>query len=397
MGRIALWGAAVISAVGIAIGSAAGTASATVTIPAANDELVGVACPSTTSCIAVGANFTAPTPLAETWGALGWRTVGVKLPAGFGQGELTDVACPAVKSGADCVAVGGAITKAGTFYALADGWNGKAWTPVKASGSAGTILQSVSCPSVSYCLAVGAFGSPSGTGHPIADVWNGKKWAQIKVPAPAHATQSEFDHVSCASASLCMAVGEVTDSAGNNAALAAEWNGKTWSYLKLAPAPGLFDVDMSGVSCPTATSCVAVGDGAAKVGTADLIEVWNGKSWARASAVAWPKGSTNSWLVGLSCWAVGHCLSTGFIDFSTAGVNPDSKGRVAAALWNGKSWVSTPLPAPGAGKATKFDDVTCKSASFCVSVGLAATYGAPHGQALSGFWNGKSWKLVGAK
>jgi hypothetical protein len=41
--------------------------------------------------------------------------------------------------------------------------------------------------------------------------------------------------------------------------------------------------------------------------------------------------------------------------------------------------------------------VTCRSASFCVAVGLAGPFGQQQGTGLSGFWNGKTWRLVAAK
>src|SRR5947209_6628034 len=170
----------------------------------ADDQLGGVACPSASHCIAVGANFATQTPLAETWTTLGWRKIAVKLPAGVPHAELNAVTCPAVKSGVFCVAAGDYITKAGAFFALTEIWNGTTWTPAKASGTSGTFLNSVSCLSAASCLAVGGHQTISGTGAPIADVWNGKSWKQVAVPAPAHAMLSEFTGVSCATATFCV-------------------------------------------------------------------------------------------------------------------------------------------------------------------------------------------------
>jgi hypothetical protein len=349
-------------------------------------------------CLAVGANFATDIPLAETWTVLGWRTIKVKLPAGVTGGELNAAACPAVASGVFCVAVGDYFTSSGAPFALAETWNGTTWTPAKVSGTAGTALSSVSCLSAKNCLAVGSHETFSGTGAPIADTWNGKAWKQVKVPAPAHAVLSEFTGVSCATATFCAATGNAANSSGTMAPLIGRWNGKAWSYLKPAAAPkGVVDPALVGVSCPTAASCVTAGDGSlAKGGTASFIERWNGKAWALSSAISWPKGTKNPWLVGMSCYAAGHCFTAGYIDW-----NPDANGantgRAAAAQWNGKTWASTPVPPPGAGKATLFDAVTCRSASFCVAVGLGGPFGQPQGTGLSGFWNGKSWKLVAAK
>jgi hypothetical protein len=387
-----------VAASGAASAESASAGPARALLPPADDQLGGVACPSTSECLAVGANFATETPLAETWTTLGWRKIPVKLPTGVAHGELNAVTCPAVKSGVFCVAVGDYFTTAGAPLALAETWNGSTWTPAKASGTSGTFLNSVSCLSATNCLAVGGQRTISGTGAPIANAWNGKSWKPVKVTAPAHAMLSEFTGVSCATATFCAATGNTADSSGSMSALIGRWNGKTWSYLKPAAAPkGVFDVSLSGVSCPTAKNCVTAGNGAlAKGGTGSFIETWNGKTWVRSAPISWPKGTKNPWLVGVTCYAAGHCFTAGYIDW-----NPDANrgntGRAAAAQWNGKAWTSTPVTPPGAGKATLFDAVTCRSPSFCVAVGLAGPYGQSAGTGLSGFWNGKTWRLVAAK
>jgi hypothetical protein len=376
----------------------ASPASASPVLAPADDQLGGVACPSASHCIAVGANFATQTPLAETWTTLGWRKIAVKLPAGVAHAELNAVTCPAVKTGVFCVAAGDYFTTAGAPFALTEIWNGSTWTPAKASGTSGTFLNSVSCLSAVSCLAVGGHETISGTGAPIADVWNGKSWKQVAVTAPAHAMLSEFTGVSCATATFCVATGNTASASGSMTALIGRWNGKTWSYLKPAAAPkGVFDVSLTGVSCPAANSCVTAGNGALpKGGTGSFIETWNGKAWVRAAAITWPKGTRNPWLVGMSCYAARHCFAAGYIDWNPL-ADGGNTGRAAAAQWNGKSWTSTPVTPPGAGKATLFDAVTCRSASFCVAVGLAGPFGQSAGTGLSGFWNGKTWKLVAAK
>jgi hypothetical protein len=382
----------------VTVSGEASAAPAGVRLPPADDQLGGVACPSASQCIAVGANFATEVPLAETWTTLGWRKIAVKLPAGVKDAQLNAVTCPAVMTGVFCVAVGDYFTSTGAPFALVDIWNGTTWSPAKASGTSSTFLNSVSCLSAANCLAVGGHETISGTGAPIADVWNGKSWKPLTVPAPAHSMLSEFTGVSCATATFCIATGSTASASGSMTALIAKWNGKTWSYLKpAAPPAGMFDVSLTGVACPTANSCVTAGNGALpKGGTGSFIEKWNGATWVRAAAISWPKGTKNPWLVGMSCYAAGHCFAAGYIDWNPA-VDRGNTGRAAAVRWNGKGWMSTPVTPPGAGKATLFDAITCRSASFCVAVGLAGPFGQQAGTGLSGFWNGKTWKLVAAK
>jgi hypothetical protein len=74
-----------------------------------------------------------------------------------------------------------------------------------------------------------------------------------------------------------------------------------------------------------------------------------------------------------------------------------STQRAAAVTWNGKAWTATGVPAPGKGKASLFQAVTCLSAADCVAVGQAGPAGSATGTPLSGFWNGKRWHLVTAR
>ena len=57
----------------------------------------------------------------------------------------------------------------------------------------------------------------------------------------------------------------------------------------------------------------------------------------------------------------------------------------------------TSLPAAGKGNASQFNDVTCLSAAHCVAVGQAGPLGSVYSTALTGFWNGKCWRLVTAQ
>src|SRR5262245_57520359 len=67
---------------GLTASTAAPASSAPVSRMAAPvaDELDGIWCASQKSCLAVGANISGPSPLAEAWNGLTWKKVAVKLP-----------------------------------------------------------------------------------------------------------------------------------------------------------------------------------------------------------------------------------------------------------------------------------------------------------------------------
>jgi hypothetical protein len=63
--------------------------------------------------------------------------------------------------------------------------------------------------------------------------------------------------VSCASATFCIAVGDATGSAGQ-VPLAVAWDGTSWTIQQI-PSPAGGGV-LDGVSCTSASACVAVGN-----------------------------------------------------------------------------------------------------------------------------------------
>jgi hypothetical protein len=249
---------------------------------------------------------------------------------------------------------------------------------------------------VTRCVAVGTFtkNTSSGlTGAPLAETLNGGKWTQSRPPVPAGTVVSGLNGVSCTSTTNCVAVGMVVTNT-SSAVLIESWNGKTWTRMKAAALPSATLGELFTVSCPSAKSCVAVGDQSSPKGLSSLTEIWSGKGWT-VKSVAWPKGTSNELLFGVSCAAVNRCVASGTIDMNLQSVS--NTGRAAAVTWNGRAWAVTSVPAPGKGKASSFQGVTCLSAANCVVVGQLGPSGSTNGTGLSGFWNGKSWRLVTAR
>ena len=84
-------------------------------------------------------------------------------------------------------------------------------------------------------------------------------WTIAPVPSPNVSVPltAQLSAVSCASPSMCVAVGSYLDSNSNPAGTLAElWNGSSWSLLT---TPKLVAAALDGVSCPSVSVCVAVG------------------------------------------------------------------------------------------------------------------------------------------
>jgi hypothetical protein len=253
--------------------------------PAAASEgwLDGVSCPSVSACTAVGGtgNYAGSYrhTLVEHWNGVGWTIEPSPNRAGASEIELLSVSCPAVNW---CVAVGSTETSSvvAPGQLLAERWNGVRWSiqrtprPVAARGG---FLASVSCASRTSCAAVWAVQVGAGANvHfvAVAERWNGASWTIQRTPNRAGANFNELSSVSCATSNRCTAVGDVVGGAVGEAALAEGWNGTRWS-IEPTPAAGAVS-DLTGVSCPDSTACVAVGLG---IGDAALTERWNGTRW----------------------------------------------------------------------------------------------------------------------
>jgi photosystem II stability/assembly factor-like uncharacterized protein len=122
-------------------------------------SLAGVACPSVSTCYAVGirAGASGPAVLATTDGGTKWSSqLRAHTP---GVDSLAAVACPSART---CYAVGAGIagSPVGAVMTTTDG--GAAWgSSLLSSG----VLDGVACPSVSVCYAVGS--NVGGTGGQV--------------------------------------------------------------------------------------------------------------------------------------------------------------------------------------------------------------------------------------
>jgi hypothetical protein len=251
------------------------------------------------------------------------------------------------------------------------------WTfqqpPALASASF-SVLVGVSCPSASACMAVGVSGGPGGgIGPPgsFTDSWNGTSWVLESIPWAAVTTLTA---VSCRSGTWCVAVGYVTNSTtGLNMPRVLRWNGQRWSALTVPMPAGDTDGTLSGVSCVSRSSCVAVGAGKPTTGTVtSFSETWNGTVW-KPSGVP----GTGTRLAGVTCTSGVSCVAVG-----------GNSGAPVADSWDGTSWTVQTVPLDAGGYPASLAGVSCGSAASCVAVGA---YVSNESHALIYRWDGRSW------
>ncbi len=276
-------------------------------------SLESVACVSTSWCMAVDNSGGA------TWDGSSWQAVAVPAIPGAVSSELRGIACVSASS---CIAVGQALYSGEESAPISERWNGTSWsllsTPTP-GGSYDTYLESISCIAADSCTAVGGYDSPDNvvaSGQAFALHWNGSAWAVETVPNPIGAVWSGLSGVSCATPTSCVAVGFDNGGPGTkNVPLAETWNGSSWSSAGAVNPPGNEWADGTQVSCATATSCEAVGLSIQGGTGLTLAESWNGSSWSIQSTPN-PAGSTSSYLYGVACPSTTACIATGSASLS---------------------------------------------------------------------------------
>lgn len=377
--------AAILVLAWLAVGSAGARTWTVIDSPgtgAPHGDLAGVACPSATSCMAVGwtygENPDLTNPLVERYdGARGWTLETIRVP-GRGHAQLRGVDC---RSSQFCVAVGALDTRAGDTLPLIERWNGVAWrrqrTPRPfAEGSIDDAeFNAVTCPSARVCVAVG---SDDVTGFPLVERWDGDRWRVQRSQTPNQAGGLLLA-VSCGSKSDCTAVGTSADAGAEGCAapLIERAEGMHWSLQRtprLAACNELDDSGLNGVSCVAASPCFAVGqfDRSNRAHDHSLIERRRARTWsirptpAAVNLVDPWGGGVN--LDGVSCLGRRACVAVGAAG-SEVHLVP------IAERWNGGRWKleeTAPQLRNGALLA-----IACPSRHDCIAVG--ANYGLQPG------------------
>jgi hypothetical protein len=275
--------------------------------------LFGVSCPSVRVCIAVGGPDNAPRGrlFAERWDGDHWSRLRTPIPHGAENSGLNGVSCVSANA---CVAVGYFDHKP-----LAERWNGRRWslqhlpTPAR---SYDTPLFAVSCLTGRECMAVGRRTDRNGFNvRPLLERWNGTRWRiSGPVPQPYPGDGSELKGVSCTSRFACMAVGDNDNGVGDGpGAIAEQWDGLRWTvHPHVNPAPSDVSTLLFSVSCASSSFCAAVGfenDSSSGGSYPDypLTEVWNGRRW-RIRTKSSRRGQD---LYGVSCRSATACLAVG--------------------------------------------------------------------------------------
>jgi hypothetical protein len=335
--------------------------------------LRGISCLSSSACTATGyyVNSSGATvTLAEGWDGTEWTAQTTPNESGT-YSELSSVSCTAAK---ECTAVGLYKNGSGTPQPLVErlggtGWaiqaTPKIWTPMGLPAVAR--LSGVSCVSATACIAVGSYENSSGVMVTLAESWNGTEWTIQTTPNETGASYSELSSVSCTAAKECTAVGLYKNGSGTLQPLVERLSGTGWviqATPKIWTPMGLPAVArLSGVSCVSATACIAVGSYENSSGVmVTLAESWNGTEWTIQTTPN-PSGSKAGSLYGISCLSSTACTATGRY------INSSGTEATLAEVWNGTPWLLQITPNPNGATASVLNGVSCTSTILCTAVG----------------------------
>jgi hypothetical protein len=336
-------------------------------VPSANhtgpNYIGGISCPSAASCTMVGDyGNTVLRSLIEVGDGTSWAIV--PSPNKYLDNVLDGVSCSSADA---CVAVGASNPKAGKAKTLIEVWDGASWSvvpsPDPAAGQGIDLLRGVSCSSATACVAVGEYAKPaSPVERPktLVETWDGTTWSVT--PSPVSGVQGSLYGVSCLSASACTAVGSWADKHGKSKALIESWNGTRWSIVANPSPLSIGTVVLTGVSCPAADACEAVGHDAGNSEYAtNLAESWNGTAWSVVTAPG--RGKDIDELNGVSCTAADSCVAAGY------SFDPGAAQTLVEA-WDGTNWAIVTSPNPGNKVTTNvLNGVSCATATTCMAAG----------------------------
>lgn len=376
---ISCWAASACEAVasaqdsGVAV-SLSGTSATYTTVPSPSDDtfeqLNAIACTAVATCVATGrgGSLSGQAAVAATLDGSSWSVVTIAGPSNDNEVDLDGVACSAT---GHCSAVGSVGMSSdqseSAFFATL---SGSAWsTSVEvADGPPNASLYGVACPSTSACYGVGMYESLSGADKPFVETYTRGAWALQLIPMPHGAVAAGLFGIACTSATKCEAVGSFLAPGGPGATsyvlepYAEQLAHGKWASVRVASPKTATGAGLDGVSCPSPTTCYAVGVWSNASSLQQPFEAkFVGTRWSTTPIKA-PAAEIRPVLVSISCWAVGRCVAVG-----TYFKDKNFFGDIETLTKT--TWKASTASAPSGGVWTELQGVSCASATLCVAVG----------------------------
>ncbi len=366
----------------------------TSTHTAPSTGLFATACTGRGACVAGGDYQDASKPVepvvaTQTRGR--WsRGSTLQLPLNAASQPYSEVNGMGCVSAGNCVAVGdyeyGRANSLQAFIATeSHGRWGRAFAPRlpgDAASPASAQLDAVTCLSSGFCEAVGSYQDSSGNVQTmaLARLTRGGWRPATEVASPAGAAVNPdafMTGIACTGPGACVAVGNYSVSSSRFAPMGAiefrgGWHRATEIFAPRNSIPSTFTA-LSSISCPSAASCLGVGEYAVSATQSQAMSVTESKGrFGRAVEItAVPRGASihpSTYLLGVSCVSTGNCLAVG------GGRNAANRS-VALAMTLGRGhWRAAFLPPPpragtGIHELSALYSVSCTGRDECTAVG----------------------------
>ncbi len=228
----------------------------------------------------------------------------------------------------------------------------KVWSrPFRIDAASGGALTGISCPATNLCVAVDAVGDVVTSTNPTGGAKAWSKPVRIDSATVGTGVYAGLAGVSCPSATLCVAV----DSANPGSILTTTnptGGAAAWSVIMKVGAV------LNGISCVSSLLCVAAGTNTyVSTNPASAAGTWH-------TTGVQTGGGTFS---GIACPSSSLCVAVGFGNTSAGLATTATTPRGGAASWTTVAVQPNP-PNAGAGL---FDGVGCLSSSYCVALDSA--------------------------
>jgi hypothetical protein len=277
---------------------------------------------------------------------------------------------------------GSTYNNGGGLRALAQHYDGTAWTNVKAPNVTGSdnVLTDVVDLSPSDAWAVGW----ENTHFTLVEHWNGTSWSVVTSPNPG-SRRNFLTAVDASSSTDAWAVGWDQGSSGLHSTLALRYQGSTWDVVS---TPNTTDpsANLSAVADIASNDVWAGGYSSSSIGTRTLMMHWDGTTWTIVpSPNLVPDGNdTITDIAAISSddvWAVGYATSGS----NTVGLTMH---------WDGTSWSLVSTPAPSS--LTMLRGVVAVSSANVWAVGVSWDTTIGNYTSLTEHWDGTRWTVVAA-
>ena len=370
-------------------------------------RLDALSCPAAGSCVAVGGyqdssrsfHGLIETLSNGTWSAAMLPTSGLSPAVGPGGLILRTVSCPA---GDWCAATGNYPDSSGAQQQLLAILAGGSWTastapltglnPPPASNPLAT-LSSLACPAAGSCVAAGYYAEASAHEDGLIETLNHGTWTATTAPtaglspAPGIGVGGSVHLTSlfCSGVGACVAAG-LYDASGHGHGLAETLSGRSWSAATM-PTAGLTPIAQSvnsvtGVSCPAAGSCAAIGTYQDVSGIEHgMLGTLAGGTWTAKTAPitglnpppiytadpTQPPDTVPVTLASVACPANGSCVVAGYYEDPAKSLHGLIETLSDAPVRAPGYWLST-----SAGRVYSFNAPSYASAASSKVVGIAA-------------------------